>query len=77
MMSVPLEGAERLAEIFREMLALSETGGLNHSQSAMADNSIELFDTNGASGTAEICAARRKHPGNESQDCQNQKACRQ
>jgi hypothetical protein len=67
MMSVPAEATERLAEIFREMLALSETSLPNHSQSAV-DDSIELFDTHGASGTAEVCAAQRKHPSNESRD---------
>jgi len=69
MMSVPAEEAERLAEIFREMLALSETSRSNHSQSAVADDSTELFDSHGASGTAEVCAAQRQHPSNESQDC--------
>jgi len=47
MMSVPAEGAERLVEIFREMLALSETSRSNHSQSAVTDASIELSDTHG------------------------------
>jgi len=45
MMSVPAEGAERLAEIFREMLALSETSRSNQSQSAVADDSIESVET--------------------------------
>jgi hypothetical protein len=68
MMSVPAEGAERLADIFREMLALSETSQSNHSQPAVADDSIELFDTHGASGTADLCETQPKHPGNESRD---------
>jgi len=68
MMSVSAEGAERLVEIFREMLALSETSRANHSQSAVPDESIELSDTHGASGTAEVCAAQRKHPSNQPRD---------
>jgi hypothetical protein len=68
MMSVPREEEERLAKILREMLALSKTGQSNHSQPAVADDSIELFDTPGASGTAEVCAAKRKHSGNDSRD---------
>jgi len=68
MMTVPAEGAERLAEIFREVLALSETSRSNDPQSAAADDSIELFDTHRASETAEICAKQQKHPDNESQD---------
>ena len=44
-MTVPKDGAERLAEIFREIFALSETNGPNHSKSAAADDSIKLFGT--------------------------------
>jgi len=69
MMSVPAEGAERLAKIFREMLALSETSRSNDPQSAVTDDSIKLFDTHRASGTAGVCAKQQKHPSNESQDC--------
>jgi hypothetical protein len=68
MMSVPTEGSERLAEIFREMLALSKTSRSNHSQSAAADDSIESFDTQGASGTTAVRAEQRKHSGDKSQD---------
>jgi hypothetical protein len=42
MMSVPEEGAERLAEIFREILALSEAKPPNHSKSTGADDSSSL-----------------------------------
>lgn len=69
MMSVPAEGTERLAEILRQMLALSETSRSNDSPSAVAKDSIELFDTHSASGTADVCATQRKHPSNESRDC--------
>jgi hypothetical protein len=69
MMSVSAEGAERLVEIFREMLALSETSRANHSQSAVPDESIELFDTHGPSGTTEGCAVQGKHTSNESREC--------
>ena len=74
MMSLPAEGAERLAEIFREMLALSETSRSNHSQPAVTDDSIELFDTHGASGTTEVCVTKPKHPSNESRDCYDQES---
>jgi hypothetical protein len=68
MMTVPTEEAERLAEIFREMLALSETSRSNHSQSVAADDSIESFDTHGASGTTAACAAQLNHSGDKPQD---------
>jgi len=74
MMSVSAEGAERLVEIFREMLALSETSRANHSQSEVPDESIELFDTHGQSGTTEVCGAQGKHPSNESRECQDQES---
>lgn len=76
-MSVPREEEERLAKILREMLALSKTSQSNHSQPAVADDSIELFDTHGASGTTEVCAAKGKHPGNDFRDCRNQESRRQ
>jgi len=56
MMSVRAEGAERLAKIFREIFALSETNGPNHSKSAAVDDSIKLFDAQRANGVSEICA---------------------
>jgi hypothetical protein len=42
MMSVPAEGAERLAEILREIFALSEPNRPNRSKSTGADNPIEI-----------------------------------
>jgi hypothetical protein len=42
MMSVPAEGAERLAEIFREIFALSEPNRPNRSKSTAADEPIEI-----------------------------------
>ena len=49
MMSVPAEGAERLAEILREIFALSEPNLPNRSKSTAADNPIEIrvFDEAG------------------------------
>jgi hypothetical protein len=44
MMSAAGEGEERVAEILREILALSGTKQVNHSNSATADDSIKLFD---------------------------------
>ena len=69
MMSVPREGAERLAEIFREVLALSETSQSNDAQLAATEDSTELAVTRRASGTAKVCAKQQKHPSSESQDC--------
>jgi hypothetical protein len=65
MMTVPGEGAERLAEIFREIFALSETNGPNHSKSAAVDDSIKLFDAQRASGISEICAPNGKQASDE------------
>jgi flagellar motor protein MotB len=53
MMTASGDGAERLAEIFREIFALSET---DQAKSAVADDSIKLFesfDTQRASGTSD------------------------
>lgn len=52
MMTASGDEAERLAEIFREIVALSET---NQSKSAAADDSIKSFeslDTQRAGGTS-------------------------
>jgi hypothetical protein len=60
LMTVPKDGAERLAEIFREIFALSETNGPDPSKSATADDSIKLFGTQRASGISEIGAPNGK-----------------
>ena len=65
MMSVPAEETERLAEIFREMLALSKASRSNHSQSAMAGDSIELSNAQATSGACESCKAKGKQPSGE------------
>jgi hypothetical protein len=44
MMSAASEGEERVAEILREILELSGTKRVNHSNSASTDDSIKLFD---------------------------------
>jgi hypothetical protein len=44
MMSAASEGEERVAEILREILALSGTKRVNQSNAAPANDSIELFD---------------------------------
>jgi hypothetical protein len=48
-MGVPAEGTERLAEILREIFALSEPNRPNHSKSTAADDPIEvrLYDEAG------------------------------
>ena len=71
-MSVPREGAERLAEIFREIFALSETNGPNHSKSAAVDNSIKLFDAQRASGISETCAPNGKQASDEASQAEHQ-----
>ena len=43
-MSVSLERPERLAEILREILALSNSEGPIHSESAWGSDPIELID---------------------------------
>jgi hypothetical protein len=43
-MSVSLERPERLAEILREILALSNSAGTSHSESAWGGDLIELID---------------------------------
>ena len=71
MMSASREGEERLAEIFREILALSRTNGPDRSKSAGADDSIKLSDTQTASGIQETCAPGGKQAsdkGNKSED---------
>jgi hypothetical protein len=42
MMGVPAEGTERLAEILREIFALSEPNRPNRSKSTAADDPIEI-----------------------------------
>jgi hypothetical protein len=72
MMTVPGEGAERLAEIFREIFALSETNRPNHSKSAAVDDSIKLFDTQGARGTPET--PKGKQASDERSEAEDQKS---
>ena len=67
MMSAPAEGTKRLAELFREMLALSKKGRSNHSQSAAADDSIKLCEAQDASGTP-TCAPQGKEASDEAED---------
>ncbi len=55
MMTVPTEGAQRLAEIFREIFALSETNKSNQSKSADVDEPSKAFDEQG-----EVPALKRK-----------------
>ena len=43
-MRLSLERPERLAEILREILALSNSAGTSHSESAWGSDPIELID---------------------------------
>jgi hypothetical protein len=76
LMSVPKDGAERLAEFFREIFALSETNGPNHSESAAADDSIKLSATQRASGISEICAPNGKQASDEDSQTEHQEPLR-
>ena len=72
LMTVPREGAERLAEIF----ALSETNGSSHSKSAAVDYSIKSLDTQRASGISEICAPNGKQARDEGSQTEHQEPLR-
>ena len=65
LMTVQKDGAERLAEIFREIFALSETDGPDHSKSATADGSI-----------SEICAPNGKQASDEGSQTEHQEPLR-
>ena len=60
MMSAASEGEERVAEILREILALSGTKRLNHSNPATADDSIKLVDPQCANGIHQASAPTGK-----------------
>ena len=73
MMSAASEGEERVAEILREILALSGTKRVNHSKSATADDSVKVFDPQCANGLHQASApcgkqAREKRSTPEDQD---------
>jgi hypothetical protein len=76
LMTVPREGEERLVEIFREIFALSETNGPNHSESAAADDSIKLSATQRASGISEICAPNGKQASDQGSQTEPQEPLR-
>ena len=76
LMTVQREGAERLAEIFREIFALSEMNGPDHSKSAEADDSIKLIGTQRASGISESCAPNRKQASDEARQTERQEPFR-
>ena len=76
LMTLPGDGAERLAEILREIFALSETNGPNHSKSAAADDSINLFGTQRGSGISEICAPDGKQASDEAGHAEHQEPLR-
>jgi hypothetical protein len=50
MMSAASEGEEGVAEILRQILALSGTKQVNHSKSTPADDSIKVFDAQCVNG---------------------------
>jgi hypothetical protein len=65
MMSVRAEEAERLAEILREIFALSKTKPPNDSKPAATDDSVKLFDIQCASGSHQTCAPQVKQASDE------------
>lgn len=75
-MTVPEEGAERLAKIFREIFALSETKRTNHSKSGAVDDSIKLSDAQAASGISESCAPKEKQTSDEDSGAEDQEPLR-
>jgi hypothetical protein len=75
-MTVPRDGEERLAEIFREIFALSETNGPNQSKSVAVDDSIKLFDAQPPSGISEICAPNGKQASDEGSQTEHQERSR-
>jgi hypothetical protein len=76
MMTVPEEGAERLAEIFREIFALSETKRTNHSKSATVDDSIKLSDAQGESEISESWVPKEKQTSDQHSAAEDQKPLR-
>jgi len=70
LMSAPREGAECLAEIFREILALSETKRSNDPKSAAADDPGKLFDAQ-CVNIDQTCAPRGKQTGDEGGDSED------
>jgi hypothetical protein len=76
LMTVPRDGAERLAEIFREIFALSETNGPDHSKSATADDSNKLFGTQRASGISDTCGSNGKQASDEGSQTEHQEPLR-
>jgi len=59
-MSAASGGEERVAEILREILALSGTKRVNHSKSASADDSVKLFDPQSVNGVHQASAPCEK-----------------
>lgn len=73
MMSGSAEGAERIANILREILALSETKRPNHSKPAGADDPNEAVDAQSVNGIDQPCALGKQITDQcrepEDQDC--------
>jgi hypothetical protein len=76
MMSAASEGAERVAEILREILTLSGTKRLNHSKSAPADDSIELSDPQCVNGLQQTSAPCGKQPNEKRSKSEDQDSLR-
>jgi hypothetical protein len=68
MMSVRAEEAERLAKIFREIFALSETNQPNHPKSAATKDSIKIVDAQCQSETHRTGAPHGKQASAEPED---------
>jgi len=76
MMSGPGEGSERLAEIVREIFALSDTKPAEPLRSTAADDSIKLLDTQCVSEIHQTCAPHGKQASEERSEPENQDCLR-
>ena len=72
MMSVAGKGSERVAEILREILALSGTKQTNQPKSAAIDDPIKLFDAQSASGNHLTRAPHEKEASKERKQPEDQ-----
>jgi len=74
MMSETRQGSERLAQILREMLALSETARPKHSKSAAADEPGELSSSQCVNQTGQTCVPCGKQATPEQNKVEDQSA---
>jgi hypothetical protein len=71
-MSAASEGTERVAEILREILALSGTKRVDHSKSVTDDDSIKSFDPQCVTGLHQASAPCGKQPSEKRSNPEDQ-----